>query len=209
MKNKCLPLNQKLLNMKNVKLVLILVSVVLAVPAYTQSYKIVPEKSTMNWLGEKVTGEHTGNINIKNGEFVMKDKTITSGKFTIDMTSITCTDLTDEGRNQRLVNHLKSDDFFGVDKFPESSFEITEKVDFSKGSATVKGKLTIKGITNPLEFRATTQVVEDGIKIYANIVVDRTKYNVRYGSGSFFEDLGDRTIYDEFKLKINLFAKKM
>ena len=173
-----------------------------------QNYKIKPEKSNITWIGEKVTGEHTGSINIKSGEFTMKDGKVISGIFYIDMNSITCTDLTDESWNSKLVGHLKSDDFFGVEKYPESKFTITDTENFNKGSAVVKGELTIKGISNPLEFRATIHKTEEGLKIYANVIVDRTKYNIRYGSGSFFDNLGDKTIYDDFSLKLNLLADK-
>ena len=174
--------------------------------SYSQSYKISNEKSTIAWLGEKVTGEHTGNIKIKGGEFTIKDNKVITGTFS--MTSITCIDLTEESWNKRLVDHLKSEDFFGVEKFPESTFKITESGSFEGGSAMVKGNLTIKGITHPIEFRATLQEKEGVMKIFANIIIDRTKYDIRYGSGSFFENLGDRTIYDEFKLKLNLTAEK-
>ena len=171
---------------------------------FSQTYKVVPEKSKITWLGEKVTGEHTGNINIKMGEFIIKDKRIISGNFSIDMHSITDNDLTDETWNTKLVNHLKSEDFFNVEKYPESTFVITESGDFSKGSAMVTGNLTVKNITHPIEFKATLQENDGIIKVYANVIVDRSKYNVRYGSGTFFSNLGDKTIYDEFKLKINL-----
>jgi polyisoprenoid-binding protein YceI len=107
----------------------------------------------------------------------------------------------------KLVGHLKSDDFFGVEKFPTSKLVITESTPFDKGTATVKGTLTIKGVTNPVEFKAAYQKKDDGTWFFANIVIDRTKYNVRYGSGSFFDNLGDKTIYDEFKLKVSLVVK--
>ena len=192
--------------MKKVLFILLITGI--AVNLYSQTYKVSPEKSSINWLGEKVTGEHTGNVNIKMGEFTIKDKKIVSGTFSIDMNSITNKDLTDESYNKKLVDHLKSEDFFGVTKFPESTFLITGSGDFSDGSDIVKGKLTIKGITQPIEFKAAIQETQEGLKIFANVIVDRTKYDVRYGSGSFFSNLGDKTIYDEFKLKINLLAVK-
>jgi polyisoprenoid-binding protein YceI len=102
---------------------------------------------------------------------------------------------------------LKSDDFFGVQKFPLSKLVITGSDPFDKGNAIVSGILTIKDVTNPIEFRAAVQKKDDGTWFYSNIIVDRTKYNIRYGSGSFFNNLGDKTIYDEFKLKVNLLIK--
>jgi polyisoprenoid-binding protein YceI len=157
------------------------------------------EKTAMAWLGEKVLGQHTGTIKLKSGWLNWQDNKIVSGEFTIDMTSIK----SDENLD-KLVGHLKSDDFFGVDKFPVSKLVITGSSSFEKGSGTVNGNLTIKGITNPVEFKATTQKTADGTWFYANIIIDRSKYNVRYGSGSFFDNLGDRAIYDEFKLKVNM-----
>jgi polyisoprenoid-binding protein YceI len=161
-----------------------------------------PEKTTLSWLGEKVTGQHTGSVKLQSGWLSFKDNMVTAGEFLIDMTSIK-----DVDSNERLDTHLKSDDFFSVEKFPVSTLTINGSDSFEKGSATVRGDLTIKGITNPIEFRAAMQKKDDGVWFYANIVVDRTKYNVRYGSGSFFDNLGDRTIYDEFKIKVALLMK--
>lgn len=160
------------------------------------------EKTILLWLGEKVVGQHTGTIRLRDGWLTMKDNRIISGEFIIDMAS-----LKDDDSNEKLESHLKSDDFFGVTKFPVSKLIIRESDSFEKGSANVRGDLTIKGITHPLEFRASLQKKEDGTWFYSNIVVDRTKYNVRYGSGTFFENLGDRTIYDEFKLKVSLLVR--
>lgn len=157
------------------------------------------QKSTLNWLGEKILGQHTGTIQLKNGWLNWDNNKILSGEFVIDKTTIK-----DDDSNARLERHLKSDDFFGVDKFPEAKLVITGSDAFDKGTAMVKGNLTIKGITNPVEFRATLQKKDEGTWFFANIIVDRSKYNVRYGSGSFFSNLGDQTIYDEFKVKVNL-----
>jgi polyisoprenoid-binding protein YceI len=154
------------------------------------------------WLGEKVTGEHTGTVKLQSGWLTWQDNKIVAGEFNIDMAS-----LKDVDNNKMLMGHLKSDDFFGVVKYPVAKLVITGSTPFDKGSATVKGNLTIKESTNPIEFKATTQKKDDGTWFFANITVDRTKYNIRYGSGSFFDNLGDKTIYDEFKLKVNLLVK--
>jgi polyisoprenoid-binding protein YceI len=160
------------------------------------------EKTKLVWLGEKVTGEHNGTINLKSGWLNWQDNKIVSGEFVIDMAS-----LKDSEANARLETHLKSDDFFGVEKFPEAKLVVTGSTPFDKGSGVVSGTLAIKGVTNPIEFKSTMQKKDDGVWFFANIVIDRTKYNVRYGSGSFFDNLGDKTIYDEFKLKVNLLVK--
>lgn len=159
-------------------------------------------KTTLAWLGEKVIGQHTGTIKLKSGMLEWQDNRITSGEFVIDMTTIK-----DDDSNARLEGHLKSDDFFGVDKFPESKLVITGSTPFDKGTGTVKGNLTIKGITHPVEFMSAIQKSEEGVWFYANIIVDRSKFNVRYGSGSFFSNLGNQLIYDEFKVKVSLLVK--
>jgi len=160
------------------------------------------EKTKLLWLGEKVTGQHTGTINLQSGWINWQDNKIVSGEFNIDMKS-----LKESESNEKFEGHIKSDDFFGVEKFPTSKLVITGSTPFDKGTGVVSGTLTIKGVTNPIEFKTTMQKKDDGVWFFANIVVDRTKYNVRYGSGSFFDNLGDKTIYDEFKLKVNLLVK--
>ena len=159
-------------------------------------------KTKLLWLGEKVTGQHTGTINLQSGWVNWQDNKIVSGEFDINMTSLKETD-----NNAQLLGHLKSDDFFGVAKFPVAKLVLTGSTPFDKGSGVVNGNLTIKGVTNPIEFKATMQKKDEGTWFFANITVDRTKYNIRYGSGSFFDNLGDKTIYDEFKLKVNLLVK--
>ncbi len=145
------------------------------------------------WLGEKVTGQHTGTIKLKSGWLTWKDNKIISGEFYIDMASIK-----ESEANERLVGHLESDDFFGVEKFPVSSLVITGSTAFDKGTGVVTGTLTIKGLQNK----------DNGLWFFANIIIDRTKYNIRYGSGTFFDNLGDKTIFDEFKLKVSLFVRE-
>jgi len=160
------------------------------------------QKTKLEWLGEKVLGKHTGTIQLQSGWLTWNNNRITAGEFLIDMKTIR-----DDDGLTNLENHLRSDDFFSVEKFPVSKLVITGSDSFEKGTATVKGNLTIKGITNPIEFTAAVQKKDDGTWFYSNIIVDRTKYNVRYGSGKFFDNLGDKIIYDEFKLKVKLLVK--
>lgn len=164
-----------------------------------QKYNAVAEKTTLAWTGEKVTGQHSGTIKLKSGWLTLKDNKIVSGEFDIDMTS-----LKDSESNERLEGHLKSGDFFDVANFPVSKLVITESSPFDKGTGVAKGTLTIKGVTNPIEIKTTMQKKDDGVWFFTSIDIDRTKYNVRYGSGSFFDNLGDKTIYDDFRLKVNL-----
>jgi len=177
-------------------------------PAKKDEFKVVKEKSKVEWVGKKVTGQHTGNINISEGKLVTEGNNIKGGSFEMDMTSITNTDLKDEGYNQKLVGHLKSDDFFATQKFPKSTFVITSITNTGKDQYKVKGDLTIKGITKPIEFPATIQNVGNELRAKAKIVVDRTKYDIRYGSGSFFDNLGDKAINDEFEMNVDLVTKK-
>jgi polyisoprenoid-binding protein YceI len=158
-------------------------------------------QTRISWLGEKVTGQHVGTIKLLSGSLNWVDNKIISGEFNIDMTSLKVSEA-----NERLEGHLKSDDFFGVAKFPVSKLIISGSTPFDKGTGVVKGTLTIKGITNPIEFKVVSQKKDDGMWYYANITVDRTKYDIRYGSGNFFDNLGDKTIFDEFKLKVSLFV---
>lgn len=186
--------------MKIIKLITAVVAIVSTSALVAQEIKFDLNQSKIQWTGEKVTGEHTGTISLKDANLKMKDNTIVEGKFIIDMSSITNTDLIDAEYNQKLVGHLKSDDFFSVAKYPTAELKITESTPFVNNTATIKGNLTIKGITKPIEFKATRN--ENSLD--ALIIVDRAKYDIRYGSGSFFEGLGDKMIYDDFILKTNL-----
>lgn len=169
-------------------------------------FKVDEKASTIGWIGKKVTGQHTGNVQIASGELTVDKKAIKGGSFEIDMTSMTVTDITDPNGNARLLGHLKNDDFFGVEKFPKASFAITSVTPVKGDEYTVKGNLTIKGITSPVEFPAT--VKNDGKKLTATakIIVDRTKYDIKYRSTNFFENLGDKAISDNFELDVTLVA---
>jgi polyisoprenoid-binding protein YceI len=194
------------LKQKNMKktITLVIFLSLLAVNLHSMEKWIADKTRTkLEWLGEKVAGQHSGTINLHTGWIAWDGDKITGGEFLIDMASIQ-----DADKSQKLEGHLKSDDFFGVEKYPVSKLVITGSTSFAKGTGVVNGNLTIKDITHPVEFKASLQKSDDGLWYFANIVVDRSKYNVRYGSGSFFDNLGDKIIYDEFKLKVNLLVKK-
>ncbi|GAA4417551.1 YceI family protein [Nibrella viscosa] len=171
-------------------------------------YKADKQQTKITWLGKKVTGEHNGSISLADGKLTTKGNTITGGIFTIDMTSITNADLTDAGYNQKLVGHLKSDDFFGTEKYPTSTLVLTKVTPTGKNQYKVTGDLTIKGIKKPVEFPATITMDGNQLRGKAKLVVDRTKYDIRYGSGSFFDNLGDKAINNDFELTIDLVAVK-
>lgn len=160
--------------------------------------------STVAWTGYKVTGKHYGKVRIQSGQIDMKEGVISGGSFVIDMTSITCEDLTGE-TNGKLVGHLKSDDFFGVDQHPTATLNITRAIpQDTDGNYKILGNLTIKGTTKPIKFFARHSKENGRDVAKAQIKVDRSEYNVRYGSGSFFDNLGDKTIYDEFDMDVTL-----
>jgi len=168
-------------------------------------FKIETSKSKVEWVGKKVTGQHNGDIKIKSGNLVVDGTTIKSGSFTIDMTSINTTDIDGEMK-QNLDGHLKSKDFFNTAEHNTAMFEITSVEDKKEGVFThvIKGNLTIKGITKEISFPAKIGIQGHAIAAYAKFNVNRTDFDIKYGSGSFFEGLGDKAINDEFELQINL-----
>jgi polyisoprenoid-binding protein YceI len=189
--------------MKTIKTILAIFMLFATTQLFAQKVKFTADNSTIKWHGAKVTGEHDGSIQLKDGYLKMEDGNISGGKFHIDMTTIENRDIEDAEYNAKLVGHLKSDDFFGVETYPVSTLEIKEATPFKDGKAKVKAHLTIKKTTLPVEFEVTQK---DG-KMMTEIVVDRAKYDVRYGSGSFFDNLGDKMIYDEFTMNVTLNTK--
>src|SRR5512138_2426881 len=143
---RCLFLKLKYLEMKKVLLFIALLSVATAVTEGQEKMAADTSKTTLQWLGEKVTGQHTGTIKLQSGWLTWKDNKVVSGEFIIDMTTIK-----ESAGEKRLEAHLKTDDFFSVDKFPTAKLVLTGSDSFEKGSAMVRGNLTIKGITNPIE----------------------------------------------------------
>jgi polyisoprenoid-binding protein YceI len=174
----------------------------------TVNYKADLVSSNIIWHAAKVTGTHTGTVKLKNGNLQLTDGKLTGGSFEIDMNSIACTDLEGEWAG-KLVGHIKSDDFFGVEKYPTSKFVITRAIPTdSKGNYKIIGNLTIKETTKEIKFPANLSEAAGQVTATGKITVDRSEYNVRYGSGSFFDGLGDKTIYDDFDLNVTLVTKK-
>lgn len=185
--------------MRNLKSIALALVALATFTVNAQTKKINVSKSTINWVGKKVTGEHSGTINFKEGNLVFNKGLVKAGTFTVDMTSINTTDLKGEWKD-KLDGHLKADDFFGVEKFKTATLVFKNISTKNKNNYTVTADLTIKGITKPVTF----DLVVNGNTASANVKIDRTKYDIKYGSGSFFSDLGDKTINDEFELKVNL-----
>lgn len=169
--------------------------------AFAQEFTVDSKNSGIKWDSRKVSGKgHYGTVAVKEGNIVISDNKIQKAEVVVDMTSIVNTDGNDGEPNARLVGHLKSDDFFSVEKFATASFTLTGSTEFENNQAKVFGRLTIKGITQPINFIAK----RDGNKLTTNLAVDRTLYDVKYGSGKFFDGLGDNMIKDEFTLEISL-----
>ncbi|MES2874191.1 MAG: YceI family protein [Bacteroidota bacterium] len=165
-------------------------------------YTVDTERSTIDWSAKKVGGGHTGTVKITSGTLVYNGKSLTKGSFLINMPSIT-------SDNARVTTHLKSDDFFSAEKNPNSKFEITKVTAAGADRVNIAGVLTIKGISHPIAFPATVKAQKNIIVAVANgIRVDRTKYDIKFRSKTFFSEIGDKAIDDEFELNINLVAKK-
>ncbi|SDF79884.1 YceI family protein [Chitinophaga filiformis] len=169
----------------------------------TRKFQIVNAQSNIDWTGRKVTGAHNGTIGIKDGTLILTDGKLSGGNFVIDTTSIKILDVTDPATNAQFAGHLASDDFFSIDKYPEATLQIT-----GVSGNHVQGDLTIKGITHPVAFDVTINSSNgDTVTATGKLVIDRTKYGIRFRSGNFFKDLGDTLIYNDFDLDVTITAK--
>jgi polyisoprenoid-binding protein YceI len=164
-------------------------------------YNIENETSYVTWTGREVsTSFHYGTIDLASGQFELSEGLISSGEFVVDMTSIKNQDLPSEFAQDRLETHLKSDDFFSVEAYPTAKISISQSAIISEGKWLVSADLTIKNFTHPIEFEMVNSV--EGWN--ASLVFDRSLYEVKFRSGTFFEMLGDKMIYDDIELEINL-----
>jgi polyisoprenoid-binding protein YceI len=194
--------------MKTIHKIFTTVLALLAINSFAsaKTFSLETSESKMGWIGRKVTGQHNGTLNLASGSMEMDGKTVKSGKFKVDMTSLTVLDLTDPEMNAKLTGHLKSDDFFSVDKNAVAVMTVKNVVikDIENSVYHVTGDLTIKGITNEVIFPATIVELQDGYHAHAEFKLDRTLWDVRFRSGKFFENLGDKLIYDDFDVKLDL-----
>ena len=163
-------------------------------------YNIETAQSQITWTGREVsTSSHYGTLDFVSGNFEISNGAIVNGEFIVDMTSINNQDMEGDSK-ARLEGHLKSDDFFSVESYPTAAISINSSELISDGKWNVSADLSIKGFTHPVNFEMISS--EDGWS--ANLVFDRSKYDVRFRSGSFFDNLGDKLIYDDIELSINL-----
>lgn len=170
------------------------------------TYKVDTQQSKLAWTAKKVTGEHSGTAPISNGSLVLENGKLKGGSFDIDLKALTVTDITDAAQNAKLVGHLKGEDFFAVEKHPTAKFLISSVTSTGNNTYDVAGKLTIKGITNDIKFPAQIKTEAGKLIATADVTVDRTKYDIKFRSKNYFENLGDKTIYDDFTLAITLVA---
>lgn len=175
-----------------------------------KTFSINASNSTINWIGSKPTGKHEGTIQISQGEVLVTDGNLVGGNFTIDMNTIKNVDLTEPEDNAKLVGHLKSADFFEVEKYPTSKFVITsvEPITGSTENYNVTGNLTLKENTKSVTFPVLFSLTEEMLKVESTaFLIDRSEWDVRYGSRKFFDNLRDNYISDDISLKVTINAK--
>lgn len=185
---------------KNLFTVLLLLVCTLASAQSVEQFTINTTKSTVKWSGKKIVGGLTeGTIAIERGKLNFNKQKLVSGEIIMNTKTISS-----EKAPVRLIDHLKNEDFFSVEKFPTASFVIT-----NVSGNLMKGKMTIKGITHDLSFPVDITYTKDAVIAKAlQVKVNRTKFDVKYKSGSIFSGLGDGAIEDDFILHINLVAEK-
>jgi|688.fasta_scaffold06768_4 polyisoprenoid-binding protein YceI len=182
-------------------LTLLFVSIIGFAQAQTKSIEV--SSSTIGWKGSKITSAHYGNINFKSGLIIFKNNKVVGGSFEVDMTSLVCTDLEPGKGKEKLEKHLKNADFFDVEKFPTAKLVFKKIKGLDKNLYEITADLTIKGITQPVTFSLNVADTKGG----GQLVFDRTKFDIKYGSGSFFDNLGDKAISNDIELNV-MFALK-
>ncbi|OUR93520.1 hypothetical protein A9Q84_18785 [Halobacteriovorax marinus] len=188
-------------------LILIIALCSTAIFAAKGTMNVDTKTSKVKWIATKVTGSHDGHIKLKKGNLVFKDRELVGGELVIDMGTITCDDVKSAEYNKKFVAHLNNDDFFSVTKFKTAKLVVKSARLGKGGHFDVTADLTIKGITKPIMFRANINHGKNGVVADAEIKFNRTHYGIKYGSGSYFTDLGDKMIHDDVVLKVKLSAK--
>jgi polyisoprenoid-binding protein YceI len=192
--------------MKLITTLVLGLSTLFAAAEYVAPATVNKAESQVRWEASKVTGTHWGYVPLKNATLDYEGGKITGGSFDMDMVNLTVEDLTDAKSKGSLTGHLKSDDFFSVEKFNTATFKITEAKSSNGKDYTITGTLTIKGIAQKVSFPAVVAVAGKKVTATGKITFDRTKFDIKYRSGSYFEDLADKMIYDEVKLDVKLVA---
>lgn len=198
--------------MKTVKSILIVALAALSFAAVAkpgkkapQTLKVDASASTFNWLAKKLTGEHNGTVKIQSGSLVTDQGKLTGGDFTIDLSTIKDLDIQGDFAG-RLETHLKSADFFDVAQFPTSTLKITKAVAKGGENYDLTGNLTIRETTQSITFPAIVKITGKTASASAKFDIDRTKFGLTYRSKAFFENIGDKMIYDNFTVDVKIVA---
>jgi polyisoprenoid-binding protein YceI len=185
-------------NFKTIAFAFLIACTTATISAQTKKVEVASSKVT--WVGKKITGQHEGTVNLKEGNLIFKGKALVGGNFVVDMTTVVVTDLkTGEGK-EKLEGHLNSEDFFGTEKHKTANMVFKSVANKGNNLYAVTADLIIKGKTNSVTFNISI----NGNKATTNLKVDRTKYDIKYGSGSFFDNLGDKAISDNFDLMVEM-----
>lgn len=170
------------------------------------SYNVDVKNSTINWNAKKVTGSgHNGTLAISEGVLVFENDKLVNGTFILNMDGIIVLDT----KSKRLLNHLKNKDFFDVKKHPTATFQITDSEIKDNDKTLIKGKLTLKGITQNISFLATITSEDNNLSFKSDdFTIDRTLWGIKYKSGKFFDNLKNRMINDDIKINVSLSANK-
>lgn len=183
----------------------VLLALTTTVQAQVTPFKVDVAKSTFKWTGKKVTGSHWGNVKLSDGVINAEKGAVKNGNFTLDMNSLDVKDIPAEKGAGKLAGHLKADDFFSTEKYPTARL-VLKSVTSDGGSATCVADLTIRDVTNEISFPAIIGIADNQLTATADFKVDRTKWGIKYGSGSFFKEIGDKAIYDDFEVSVNIVA---
>jgi K(+)-stimulated pyrophosphate-energized sodium pump len=165
---------------------------------FSGNIELSQKNTTANWMARKVTGRHVGNVPVQ-GVIRMDNNLVTMGELTIDLSQMTVTDIQDAKSRQDFLDHMASPDFFDVAKYPTAKLVITNAARGNNNEA-FKGELTIKEITNPVQGIYLIRKSPEGAKLQGSLTFDRTDYDMVFRSGSVFEDLGDKLIYDDVSI---------
>ena len=180
----------------------------IATKPHTDHIRVDIHKSTVKWKGSKITEGHEGFIQIQKGVLMIDHGTLVGGQISFNMKTITNSDIESEKYKAMLEGHLKSDDFFDVDKYPLSTISITKATKTEGNNYSIVADLSIKGITHSITFDAEVDIQKIAFFAKAKIKIDRTKWDIIYNSGNFFKDLGDKLILDKIEFDIYLLSAK-
>ena len=177
------------------------------------SYTIDTEQSEIQWTGRNLNGTHTGTLKLLSGTIEVESSRVTRGAFMIDMQSIRDKDIENSEMRHLLNSHLASDDFFDVKRFPTAEFRLTriapiEGAAAGSPNAEFSGELIMKGVSREISFRGVTAPTPDGrLAAEAHFDIDRTQWNVLYGSGKFYEKLGKHLVHDDVTISLKLITR--